>query len=80
MQINLLNLMDEKACYDLLRQLRWADGDNPLIFQARYKKTRQAPVKDFPMQVHYLVEKAKRVVVLAVLHAARDPQVWKNRS
>lgn len=26
MQINLLNLMDEKACYDLLRQLRWADS------------------------------------------------------
>lgn len=56
-------------------------AENPLIFQIRYKKIRQAPVKDFPMQVHYLVEeKAKRVVILAVLHAARDPKVWRGRS
>ena len=53
---------------------------NPMIFQARYKQIRQAPVRDFPIQVHYLVEeKAKMVVVLAVLHAARNPQIWKNR-
>ncbi len=26
MQISLLNLMDEQACYEVLRQLRWADG------------------------------------------------------
>ena len=26
MQINLLNLMDDQACYQLLRQIRWADG------------------------------------------------------
>ena len=26
MQINLLHLMDNQACYDLLRQIRWADG------------------------------------------------------
>ena len=26
MQINLLSLMDEAKCYELLRQIRWADG------------------------------------------------------
>lgn len=26
MQVNLLRLMDEKACYDLLREIRWTDG------------------------------------------------------
>ena len=26
MQINLLRLMDEKACYELLREIRWTDG------------------------------------------------------
>ena len=26
MQINLLNLMDEAKCYDLLREIRWSEG------------------------------------------------------
>jgi hypothetical protein len=26
MKVNLLKLMDEKACYDFLREIRWADG------------------------------------------------------
>jgi len=26
MKINLLNLMDDSACYELLREIRWADG------------------------------------------------------
>jgi len=26
MQINLLKLMDESACYDFLREIRWVDG------------------------------------------------------
>ena len=26
MKINLLELMDENACYELLREIRWADG------------------------------------------------------
>lgn len=26
MQINLLQLIDEKACYELLREVRWSDG------------------------------------------------------
>ncbi len=26
MQINLLKLMDDRACYELLREIRWADG------------------------------------------------------
>lgn len=26
MQINLLNLMDESKCYELLRDIRWSDG------------------------------------------------------
>ena len=26
MRINLLKLMDERACYELLREIRWSDG------------------------------------------------------
>lgn len=55
-------------------------SENPKIFQVKYKNTRQAPVRGFPFLVHYLFEEKKqRIVILAVLHSSRDPQVWKKR-
>ncbi len=54
---------------------------NPKLFQIRYKDIRQSPVKKFPFQLHYLVEdQNERIVVLAVLHASRNPQIWKERT
>ena len=54
---------------------------NPHIFQIRYRQIRQAPVRKFPFQIHYLAEDAdQRIVVIAVLHTSRNPQIWKERS
>jgi toxin ParE1/3/4 len=39
---------------------------------------RAAPVARFPDCVYYRVKPA-RVVVIAVLHAARDPSIWQGR-
>jgi plasmid stabilization system protein ParE len=56
-------------------------GESPMIFQKKYREVRQAPVNDFPILVHYLVEEENEsVVVLAVMHSARDPQVWRKRT
>ena len=54
---------------------------NPKIYRIRHKKVRQAPIKKFSVQLHYLIEeRKKRVVVIAVLHTSRNPQIWKDRS
>lgn len=47
----------------------------PDIFARVHGEVRRAVVSRFPFAVFYRVE-AKRVVVLTVLHTARDPKVW----
>jgi plasmid stabilization system protein ParE len=47
----------------------------PEIFTRVRGEVRRAIVSRFPYAVFYRVE-AKRVVVLTVLHTARDPKIW----
>jgi len=55
-------------------------SQHPAIFQIRHKKVRQAPVKKLPIWIHYLIEETeKQVVIIAVTHSSRNPQVWKDR-
>jgi plasmid stabilization system protein ParE len=52
---------------------------NPLAYPAVRKVVRRALTKRFPYGVLYLVE-ADTVVVLAILHQARDPEIWSRRA
>jgi len=47
----------------------------PEIFARIHGEVRRAVLSRFPFVVFYRVE-SKRVVVLTVLHTARDPKVW----
>jgi len=47
----------------------------PQMFTQVHGEVRRALVSRFPYGVFYRVE-SKRVVVLAVLHTARDPKIW----
>ncbi len=47
----------------------------PQVFAEVHGEVRRALVSRFPYAVFYRVE-SKRVVVLTVLHTARDPKVW----
>lgn len=49
--------------------------DNPLLFPEIYKHVRRALLRRFPYGVFYLSED-ERIVILAVLHARRDPADW----
>lgn len=54
--------------------------NNPNSFQIKYRDTRIAPVKNFPMMVHYTIDKENKTIpVLAVLHASRNPNIWNER-
>ena len=52
---------------------------NPLAYPVVRKVVRRALTKRFPYGVLYLVE-ADTVVVLAILHQARDPEIWSRRA
>jgi plasmid stabilization system protein ParE len=45
------------------------------MFAAVHGEVRRAILSDFPYAVFYRVE-ARRVIVLAVVHTARDPKLW----
>lgn len=47
----------------------------PEMFSRVHGEVRRAIVSRFPYAVFYRVE-SKRVVVLTVLHTARDPKLW----
>jgi len=47
----------------------------PEMFVFIHRDVRRAIVSRFPFAVFYVVE-SRRVVVLRVLHTARDPKIW----
>ena len=47
----------------------------PEMFARVHGEVRRALVSRFPYGIFYRVE-PKRIVVLAVLHTARDPKIW----
>ncbi len=52
---------------------------NPLQFQKVYKTKRKANLKRFPFGIFYMVSK-QTILILAVIHLTRDPQVWRFRN
>jgi toxin ParE1/3/4 len=50
---------------------------NPLAYPVVRKTARRALTKRFPYGVFYLVEE-HAVIVLAVLHQARSPELWSR--
>ena len=51
---------------------------HPSIYKKVYKDIRRVVTRRFPFGVFYIVE-SNTVIVLAVLHARRDPVSWKKR-
>jgi plasmid stabilization system protein ParE len=52
---------------------------NPFLFQKGYMGVRKCPTAKFNFAIHYFTEE-KTIVILAVLHSSRNPQIWKNRT
>ncbi len=56
-------------------------AENPFLYAVRHKGIRAAPIKNFPFSIYYVVEEIwQLVVVIAVLHHARNPMIWKDRA
>jgi hypothetical protein len=53
---------------------------NPKASNIRYKNVRATVLNIFPFMIHYTIdEKNKTIIVSAVLHTSRNPELWKNR-
>jgi plasmid stabilization system protein ParE len=53
---------------------------NPAVFGVRYDKVSAAVLNKFPYMIHFTVDQAnKTVIVSAVFHTSRDPELWKKR-
>jgi plasmid stabilization system protein ParE len=53
--------------------------DNPLQYAIALQDIREALVSRFPFAVYYRV-KIDRLIILAVFHCSRDPQIWQSRN
>ncbi len=51
---------------------------HPGAFSCVFKNIRSAVVRQFPYGVYYLTTDSG-IVIVAVFHASRDPDVWKAR-
>ena len=50
----------------------------PKMYRKIYKNIHRAFIRRFPYGIFYLIDEDK-IVVLAILHAKRDPKLWKKR-
>ena len=67
--------------FEFLGELRAAYRrivDNPLAYQILRSGIRRALTRRFPYAIYYSIE-AEVLVILAVLHTARDPVEWQQR-
>lgn len=55
-----------------------AIAEAPAMYPALHRGVRRALIRRFPFALYYRIEKT-RIVVLAIMHASRDPRRWKSR-
>ena len=66
---------DFKLCVDeVISKIK----KNPLIYKKLFRNVRRSVIKRFPFGLFFIVED-NTIIVLAVLHARRDPRRWKVR-
>jgi hypothetical protein len=53
---------------------------HPNVNRIRYTEVRCMLIKKFPFLVHFTVDETTgTVIVFAVLHTSRNPEIWKKR-
>lgn len=56
-------------------------GERPSAQRFLFGNCRFAFVKQFPFKVYFFVDEDKlSVIIFAILHEKRNPQVWQKRS
>jgi plasmid stabilization system protein ParE len=53
--------------------------DNPLAFQEIRSGIHRALTRKFPYAIYFVIE-SQTILVIVVLHTARDPEEWQKRA
>ena len=81
--VNYYKEISPKLATDFLYRLREAKKHiilNPLGFQVKYKNVRTLMLKQFPYQIHYLIDDTlNQIIILAVIHAYKNPSDYSIR-
>lgn len=52
---------------------------DPYLFSIKYNSIRCRKIEKFPFLIHYQIdENNKTVIVFAILHTSRNPEIWKK--
>jgi len=63
-----------------IREAKAYIARSPLGFQVKYNKVRTLLLRQFPYHIHYLIDDTQKVIViLAVIHAYRNPKDYSKR-
>ncbi len=55
--------------------------ENPYIAKIRFDDVHVVVVKQFPFSIHYKIkEELKTILIHAVLHDSRNPDLWSDRA
>jgi len=53
---------------------------NPTASNVRFDNVRTAILEIFPYMLHYTIDETSRMVIVsAVIHTSRNPELWKTR-
>ncbi len=63
-----------------VREAKTFIARTPLGFQIKYNNVRTLLLKQFPYHIHYLIDDSqKQIIILAVIHAYKNPQDYSIR-
>ncbi len=63
-----------------IREAKAYIARSPLGFQSKYDQVRTLLLRQFPYHIHYLIDETKQqIVILAVIHAYKNPFDYSNR-
>ena len=63
-----------------IREAKAYIARSPLGLQIKYNQIRTLLLKQFPYHIHYLIDDSKKqIIILAIIHAYRNPQDYSNR-
>jgi plasmid stabilization system protein ParE len=75
-----VNLQLATAFLDRVEEAKKYIIDFPEAFQIKYKNVRTVLLEQFPYHIHYIVDDAKKqIVVLSIIYAYKNPKDYSSR-
>jgi len=64
----------------IVRKKITAIRKNPFAYSIRYGSVRTSLLDVFPFMIHFTIDNGETIIVSAVLHTRRNPEIWaENR-